>query len=156
MLKPGEKAPDFVGLDQNGNKITLSSYLGNKNVVLYFYPKDFSRGCTIETKGFSSAYRELKNLDAEVIGISSDDQETHKEFAEECGAEFPLVSDREGKIRKLYDVKSTLGLIPGRVTYIIDKNGIIAHVFSSQLSPARHVQEARRILSELVEKQNRA
>jgi peroxiredoxin Q/BCP len=155
MLKVGERAPNFTGKDQNGNHFSLSDLIGKKNIVLYFYPKDFTKGCTIETKSFASAYNQLRNLGAEVIGVSSDDEETHRKFASACGAEFPLVSDGDGSIRRLYDVKATLGLIPGRVTYIIDREGRIAHVFSSQLAPARHAEEAKRVLSELVEKQSR-
>ncbi len=156
VLKVGEKAPDFEAKDQYGNRFRLSSIIGKRNVVLYFYPKDFTRGCTIETRGFSSIYSELNELGAEVVGVSSDDETTHKMFAEKCGAKFPLLSDKDGSIRKLYDVKPTLGLIPGRVTYVIDREGKIAYVFESQLSPMKHVEEAKRILSELVEKQNRA
>ena len=151
----GDRAPNFTGKDQNGNDFSLSELIGKKNIVLYFYPKDFTRGCTIETRSFASAYNALKSLGAEVIGVSSDDVETHKRFASTCGAEFPLISDRDGSIRRLYDVKPTLGLIPGRVTYIIDKEGRIAHVFSSQLKPSKHAEEAVRVLRELVEKQGR-
>ena len=156
VLKVGDKAPDFEAIDQEGNIFKLSSLIGRKNIVLYFYPKDFSTGCTIETRQFTSAYKEFKELNAEVIGISADDQNTHKMFAKECGAEFPLLSDADSSIRRLYDVKQTLGLIPARVTYIIDRQGRIAHVFSSQLFPSKHVHEAKRILSELLEKQNKA
>jgi peroxiredoxin Q/BCP len=153
VLKVGDGAPNFTGKDQNGNDFSLSELIGKKNIVLYFYPKDFTRGCTRETRSFASAYNALKKLGAEVIGVSSDDVETHKKFASTCGAEFPLISDRDGSIRRLYDVKPTLGLIPGRVTYIIDREGRIVHVFSSQLAPARHAEEAKRVLSGLIEKQ---
>lgn len=154
MLKVGEPAPDFEALDQNGRKISLSFFI-DRYVVLYFYPKDFSYGCTIETKEFSSIYNEIKDF-AEIIGVSSDDTETHKEFASECNAEFHLVSDKDGSIRKMYDVKPSLGIIPGRVTYVIDKEGKIAFAISSQISPRKHAKEAKRIIYELIDKENRA
>ena len=122
--------------------ISLRDYLGTRCVVLFFYPKDFTTGCTAETRAFGENYSELQNLGAEVLGISSDSGESHGDFARECGASFPLLADAGGKVRELYGVKSTFGLIPGRVTFVIDKGGIVRHVFSSQIRPKQHVSEA--------------
>ena len=148
-LKVGDKAPDFTLESQDGRTVSLHDYAGYKNVVIYFYPKDFTLGCTAETKGFSDRYDDVLGLGAEVIGISSDSAESHGSFAEECGAKFPLLADRGGKVRELYGAKGTFGLAPGRVTFVIDKGGIVRHVFSSQLSPKQHIPEAVEALKSL-------
>ena len=116
---------------------------------MYFYPKDFTRGCTTEAKAFGLNYDEIKGLDAEVLGISSDPAESHGRFASECGVQFPLLSDDGGHVRALYDVKSSLGIFPGRVTFVIDKQGVVRSVFSSQINPKRHVSRALEVLSGL-------
>ena len=148
-VKEGDRAPDFSLESQDGHKVSLQDYIGMKNVIMYFYPKDFTRGCTAETKTFSSNYDDIKNLEAEVIGISSDPVETHGRFANECGVRFPMLSDKGGKVRALYGVKSSLGVIPGRVTFVIDRQGIVRSVFSSQISPKRHISKALEVLSGL-------
>ncbi|MDE1852155.1 MAG: peroxiredoxin [Thaumarchaeota archaeon] len=148
-LKIGDKAPDFTLESQDGRMVSLHDYAGSKNVVIYFYPKDFTIGCTAETKGFSDKYEDVLGLGAEVIGISSDSAESHGGFAEKCGAKFPLLADRGGKVRELYGAKGTFGLAPGRVTFVIDKGGIVRHVFSSQLRPTQHVPEAVEALKAL-------
>lgn len=141
-VKIGDKAPDFVLPRQDGVQVSLHDFLGKQNVVMYFYPKDFTMGCTTETRAFSASFEELKRLGAEVLGVSSDTTQSHHEFAESCGATFPLLSDEGGKVRDLYGATGSLGLVPGRVTYVIDKQGIVRHVFSSQLNPKKHVEEA--------------
>lgn len=141
-LKVGDRAPQFSLPDQNGNIVSLSSYIGKKHVILYFYPRDFSIGCTRETKAFAESYQRIRELGGEVIGISSDPVDRHNAFAKECNAPFILLSDTNNEVRRAYGVSSTLGLIPGRVTFVIDKEGIIRHIFSSQISPSRHVIEA--------------
>lgn len=148
-LKTGDKAPDFELQAQDGRVISLHDYVGKRNVVIYFYPKDFTMGCTAETKTFGENYDELLKMGAEVLGISSDSSESHDKFAQECGARFPLLSDRGGKVRQQYGAKSSLGMIPGRVTYVIDKQGIVRHVFSSQLRPKDHITEAIQALQSL-------
>jgi thioredoxin-dependent peroxiredoxin len=120
----------------------LHDYAGSKSVVIYFYPKDFTAGCTAETKAFGENYDAILGLGAEILGISSDSAESHGSFAQECGARFPLLADTGGKVREAYGAKSSFGLIPGRVTYVIDKNGVVRHVFSSQLKPKQHIDEA--------------
>jgi len=138
----GDKAPDFSLRAQDGRTISLHDFIGKSNVVVYFYPKDFTVGCTTEAKAFSENYDEVLKIGAEVMGVSSDTQETHGRFAESCHVRFPLLSDEGGKVREAYGVKSSFGLVPGRVTFVIDKTGVVRRVFSSQLNPARHVSEA--------------
>jgi peroxiredoxin Q/BCP len=149
QVKVGDKAPDFSLPSQMGDNVTLSEYQGKKNVVLYFYPKDETRGCTREACEFRDRYEVFTSLGAEVLGVSSDTLESHKSFATHYGLPFLLLSDEDGKVRKLYGVPSTMGIIPGRVTYIIDKKGVVRHIFNSQLQPEKHIEEALRILKEL-------
>ena len=148
-VKVGDKAPDFTLPSQLGDNVTLSEYFSKKNIVLYFYPKDESPGCTREACTFRDSYEELTGLGAEVIGISSQSVESHKSFATHHGLPFILLSDAENKVRKLYGVPSTMGIVPGRVTYIIDKKGIVRHIFSSQSQAEKHVEEAIKTLKEL-------
>jgi peroxiredoxin Q/BCP len=148
-VKVGDKAPDFTLPSQMGDNVTLSEFFGKKNIVLYFYPKDESPGCTKEACTFRDSYQELTNLGAEVLGVSGQSVESHKSFATHYGLPFILLSDKENMVRELYGVPSTMGIIPGRVTYIIDKKGIVRHVFSSQTQAQRHVEEAKKTLMEL-------
>jgi peroxiredoxin Q/BCP len=148
-INVGDKAPDFTLPSQMGDNVTLSEYFGKKNVVLYFYPKDETRGCTREACEFRDRYDVFTSLGAEVLGVSSDTLESHKSFATHHGLPFLLLSDEDGKVRKLYGVPSTMGIIPGRVTYIIDKKGVVRHVFNSQFQPEKHIEEALKILKEL-------
>ena len=141
-VKVGSVAPDFTLPSQAGQMVSLEEFLGRKPVVLFFYPKDDSPGCTREVCAFRDYFEEFGKLDAEVIGISSDPIESHKRFAVEHDLSFTLLSDEGGSIRRLYGVPKTFGLFPGRVTYVIDKEGVVSHVFASQLSVERHVQEA--------------
>lgn len=142
----GDKAPDFSLRDQNGNIVSLHDYAGSRSVVLYFYPKDFTPGCTAETRSFGTMYDELKDMGAEVLGVSTAEVGTHREFAEACGARFSLLADEGGKVRKLYDVRASFGLIPGRTTFVIDRNGVVRHVHTSQTNAAGHVAEAIKAL----------
>jgi peroxiredoxin Q/BCP len=121
--------------------VALHDYVGSKKVVLYFYPKDFTPGCTAETKTFSENYDAVLAMGAEVLGISSDSAESHGNFARECGATFPMLADSGGKVRESYGAVS-FGLAPGRVTFVIDKEGIVRHIFSSHLRPKQHVSDA--------------
>ena len=148
-INVGDKAPDFTLSSQMGDNVTLSEYFGKKNIVLYFYPKDESPGCTREACKFRDRYEVFTGLGAEVLGISSDSLESHKSFATHHGLPFILLSDEDNKVRELYGVSSTMGIIPGRVTYIIDKKGVVRHIFSSQFQPEKHIEEALKILKEL-------
>jgi thioredoxin-dependent peroxiredoxin len=142
MVKVGSVAPGFTLPSQAGEMVNLEDFFGRKPVVLFFYPKDDSPGCTREVCAFRDNFEEFGKLDAEVIGISSDSVESHMSFAVKHELSFTLLSDEAGNIRRLYGVPKTFGLFPGRVTYVIDKEGVVRHVFASQLSVARHVQEA--------------
>ncbi len=137
----GDRAPDFSLHSQSDEEVRLGDYLGKKNVVLYFYPKDFTPGCTAEAKGFRDSYQEFSDGETEVIGVSSDTVESHRRFSQECSLPFKLLSDSGKRLRDLYGVSSTLGLA-GRVTFVIDKQGIVRLVYSSQLRPTKHIREA--------------
>ncbi len=145
----GDKAPDFTLPNQDGVPIRLSDFIGKKIVVLFFYPKDDSPGCRVEACAFRDTYIDFKDAGAEVIGISSDPVESHKRFASKYKLPYHILSDKGGRVRKLYGVPSTLGIIPGRVTYIIDKQGYVRHIFSSQFNPRKHVEEALKIVERL-------
>ena len=148
-IEPGNPAPGFRLQTSNGDYVSLEQFRGNKNIVVYFYPKDFTKGCTAEACGFRDSYEEFKNLGAEVIGISSDNQKSHEAFASEHKLPFILLSDPDGSVSKSYGVKKTLGLVPGRVSFVIDKTGIVRHVFSSQAKATAHVGEALAVLKSL-------
>jgi peroxiredoxin Q/BCP len=138
----GTSAPDFELPDQHSNPVRLSQYRGNRSVVIYFYPKDDTSGCTIEACGFRDDFEKFQAAGAEVIGISDDSPESHLKFVAKYKLPFTLLSDKGGRVRKLYGAKKTLGVIPGRVTFVIDRDGIVRHVFNSQSKPAKHVAEA--------------
>lgn len=138
----GTPAPDFELPDQRGNPVRLSQYRGRSAVVVYFYPKDDTTGCTIEACRFRDDFGKFRAAGAEIIGISDDSAESHGRFVSKYQLPFTLLSDKGGKVRKLYGVKKTFGVIPGRVTFVIDREGILRHVFSSQARPAQHVEEA--------------
>ena len=148
-VRVGDRAPDFTLQGPEGRPVSLRDYAGSKSVVIYFYPKDFTAGCTAETKAFGESYDAILDLGAEILGISSDSEESHGSFAQECGARFPLLADPGGKVREAYGAKSSFGLIPGRVTYVIDREGVVRHVFSSQLKPKQHIAEAMEALKSI-------
>lgn len=142
----GDKALDFTLPSQTGENVSLSQFLGKTNIVLFFYPKDESSGCTKEVCAFRDSYEVFKQLGAEVIGISGQSVQSHEAFAIHHKLPFTLLADVDNKVRKLYGVPSSLGVVPGRVTYIIDKTGIVRHIFSSQFQPEKHIEEALHIL----------
>ena len=148
-IKVGDVAPNFSLKDQKGQTVTLSQFKGQKSVVLYFYPKDDTPGCTKEACSFRDQYDVFKKAGAEVIGVSSDDQASHEQFAAKYKLPFHILSDEKGELRKAYGVSSTLGLLPGRVTYVIDKAGIVRNSFSSQMFPQKHIDESLKILESL-------
>lgn len=146
----GSKLPGFSLPDQDGKIINIHNFIGKKNLVIYFYPKDDTPGCTAEACSFRDEFEDFKTLDAEVIGISADSPASHKNFAEKYKLSFRLLSDEGNEVRKLFGVPANfLGLLPGRVTYIIDKTGIVQHVFNSQFNARKHVSEAKKILESL-------
>ena len=142
-------APDFTLPSQSGEMVSFHDLLGKRAMVLFFYPKDNTLGCTKEVCAFRDSFEELGRLDAEVIGISSDTVDSHRGFAEKHKLPFTLLSDQGGKVRSLYGVPTTLGLFPGRVTYVIDKEGVVRHIFSSQVNVEKHVEEAMRTLQSI-------
>ena len=149
MVEIGTPAPRFRLQTSTGEYVSLEDFHGKKNVVVYFYPKDFTKGCTAEACEFRDSYEEFKNLGAQVIGLSNDDQKSHDAFAAQHKLPFILLSDLDGAVRKSYGVKKTFGLVPGRVSFVIDKSGIVRHVFSSQSRATAHVGEALAVLKSL-------
>jgi peroxiredoxin Q/BCP len=141
-VEVGDFAPDFELPSQSGERVRLSDLWKDRVVVLYFYPKDETPGCTREACAFRDSYQVFKDAGAEVIGVSSDSVESHGGFASRHGLPFVLLSDEGARVRRRYGVRSTLGLLPGRVTYVIDRDGVVRQVFSSQLDAERHVGEA--------------
>ncbi|HXJ37602.1 MAG TPA: peroxiredoxin [Candidatus Eisenbacteria bacterium] len=148
-INVGDKAPDFDLSDAAGKRVRLGDYKGKKAVVLYFYPKDDTPGCTKEACSFRDSYESFKEAGAEVIGISSDSEASHQKFADKYKLPFTLVADAGGAVRKRYGVPATLGLLPGRVTFVIDRDGVVRHVFNSQLQATKHVDEALTVLKQL-------
>jgi len=141
-IAAGQPAPDFELPDSEGKRTRLADFRGKKAVVLYFYPKDDTPGCTAEACSFRDSYEDFQDAGAEVIGVSSDSASSHAKFAKRHKLPFTLLSDAKGEVRKKYGVPSTMGLLPGRVTFVIDKKGVVRHVFNSQLQATRHVSEA--------------
>lgn len=149
MIGIGEKAPDFTLRSANGEDVTLSSLLGKKTVVLYFYPKDETPGCTAEACEFRDSYEDFVKAGAEVVGVSSDSTDSHERFASKHRLPFVLLSDPKGEARAKYGVKSTLGILAGRETFVIDRKGIVRHAFRSQLRFGAHVTTALEVVKKL-------
>lgn len=146
-LKPGDKIPPFILPDQHGKDFNSESLLLKKSMVIYFYPRDETAGCTKQACAFRDHYQDFMEAGAEVIGISSDGTESHSNFAGHHRLPFTLLSDKDKKVRNLFGVPTGLfGLLPGRVTYIVDKLGVIRHIFNSQLQIEKHITESLRIL----------
>jgi len=146
-IKVGSKIPEFSLPDQAGKMFDIKSILGSKNLIIYFYPKDDTAGCTKEACSFRDQYEDFKDSGAEVIGISSDSVNSHNKFAQKHNLSFILLSDRGGKVRKLFGVPTNfMGLVQGRVTYIVDKKGKVIHIFNSQLQATKHINESLKAL----------
>lgn len=148
-IKVGDKVPDFELERQDGGFFRLYDLVGKKNIVLYFYPKDSTPGCTKQACEFRDQYEVFQEQGAEVIGISSDSVASHQKFEKAYKLPFTLLSDKDGQIRKLYKVPRKLGLLPGRVTYIIDKEGVLRYIFNSMTKPLEHVSTALEVLREI-------
>jgi peroxiredoxin Q/BCP len=148
-IKVGDRAPDFTLPSSGGKKVTLSDLYASKTVVVFFYPKDDTPGCTVEACSFRDRYDAFAEAGAEVVGISSDSIDSHDKFASKHKLPMTLLSDSDGKVRAAFGVKSTLGLFPGRATFVIDRKGVVRHVFVSQLRAAAHVGEALGVVKEL-------
>jgi thioredoxin-dependent peroxiredoxin len=148
-VKVGDKAPDFTLPAQSGEPVRLQDRLGERVVVLYFYPKDNTSGCTAEACAFRDSHEVFSEAGAEVIGVSSDSVEKHTGFADKYKLPFTLLSDQGGKVRKLYGVPTVLGLIPGRVTYVIDREGTVRQIFNSMTNISGHVNDALEMVKRL-------
>jgi acyl-CoA dehydrogenase len=148
-IQVGDKAPDFTLPSQSGEQVSLRDRLGYRVVVLYFYPKDNTTGCTAEACAFRDSYQSFTEAGADVIGVSSDSVDRHAGFAGKHGLPFTLLSDRGGKVRKAYGVPATLGVVPGRVTYVIDQSGTVRLVFNSMTSIGKHVGGALDMVRQL-------
>lgn len=149
VLKIGDKIPNFTAKDTNGNLFDSQDYIGKQPLVIYFYPKDDTPGCTAQACSFRDNYQEFKDLGAEVIGISSDTVTSHLKFKSKFNLPFILLSDNDKKLRKLFGVQNNLFIIPGRETFVMDKNGIILMIFNS-MSAEIHIEKALKTLKELV------
>ncbi|MFO0659316.1 MAG: peroxiredoxin [Polyangiaceae bacterium] len=152
MPNVGDHAPSFEAKDHRGNLIRLEDFKGKKNIVLFFYPKDFTPGCTKEVCSFRDAFSELEAADTTVIGVSLDDEDSHEQFASKHGLQFPLLADTSRRISKAY---GALGMMSGilsmtkRITFVIDKEGIIRNVFRHELAIEKHLDDVRATLRSL-------
>jgi peroxiredoxin Q/BCP len=152
MIKEGNKAPDFSAVDQDGNKVKLSSFKGKKNVVLYFYPKDMTPGCTTEACDFRDQFKKFKNT--EILGVSIDSPERHQKFIGKYDLPFTLISDENQKVVNKYGVwqekklygRTFMGIV--RSTFIIDKSGVVRKIFP-KVKVKGHVDEVMQALKEL-------
>jgi peroxiredoxin Q/BCP len=145
-IKIGDSIPTFTLLDQNNVEIKIKNKVGTP-LVIYFYPKDDTPVCTREACGFRDDFGDFADLGAEIFGISSDSPRSHKRFAEKYRLNFTLLSDSKKEVEKLFGVKRNLfGLLLERVTFVVDKEGIVRHIFNSQFEAKKHVQEALNIL----------
>lgn len=150
-LKVGDRIPDFRAINTNGTVFESQSIIGKKPVVIYFYPKDDTPGCTAQACSFRDQYEDFTDLGAEVIGISGDTVASHQKFAKQFKLPFILLSDSNKKIRNLFGVPSGLfGLLPGRVTYVADKNGIIKLIFDNSLMATKHIPKALASIKKIV------
>ena len=149
-LKVGDTIPNFRAKDTNGIDFDSTHVVGHKPLVIYFYPKDNTPGCTAQACSFRDQYEDFKDLGAEVIGISSDSVGSHQKFAKQFKLPFILLSDSDKKIRKLFGVPTGMfGLLPGRVTYVTDKNGVVQMIFDSMLA-TKHIPKALEAIKKLV------
>ncbi|MGO2102385.1 peroxiredoxin [Psychroflexus halocasei] len=148
-LKRGDIIPNFSLKDQNNEEFDSSSIIGQKPVIIYFYPKNFTPGCTKEACQFRDTYQDFQDYGAEVIGISNDSQKSHQKFAQKHELPFILLSDSQNKVRKKFGVKkSLLGMVPGRETFVVDKNGQLIYRFNS-LDASKHMKKALKVIKDL-------
>ncbi len=149
-IKVGSQVPEFSLRDQDGNVFDIRNVLGKENLVIYFYVKDETPGCTTEACTFRDQYDVFRQADARIIGISAQSVESHKQFAEKNKLQFTLLSDPDNSVRKRFGVRvGGTGSFPGRVTFVVNKQGKVVYIFNSQTQPAKHVSEAIRILKSL-------
>ncbi len=150
MIRAGERAPAFSGRTAAGETVSLDDFLGSRSLVLYFYPKDGTPGCTREACSFRDGAGEIEAAGGAVVGVSMDRPDAHRRFAERHGLGFPLLSDPDGSICKAYGVARLGGwLWPRRVTFVIDPAGIVRRVIESELDIAAHLDGALAALREI-------
>ena len=148
-VQVGDKAPDFTLPSQSGEPVRLQDRLGERVIVLYFYPKDNTPGCTAEACAFRDSHETFTDAGAEVIGVSSDSADKHAAFAGQHKLPFTLLADQGSRVRKAYGVPAVLGVIPGRVTYVIDRDGIVRQIFNSMTNISGHVNDALEMVKQL-------
>lgn len=148
-MSAGDPMPAFSLRDQDGNPVRSDDLVGDGPVVIFFYPKDETAGCTAEACAFRDHYETFRDAGARVYGVSRDDDASHRQFRERHGLPFPLLTDQGGEVAKQFGVPRTLGLLPGRSTYIFDERGVLRHHFNSQFQAVKHVQEAKKVVEEL-------
>ncbi|MCF6223209.1 MAG: peroxiredoxin [Flavobacteriaceae bacterium] len=146
-IKIGDKLPSFILKNQYGETFNSDDFIGKTAMVVYFYPKDDTPGCTKEACSFRDSYEEFLEKNVKVIGISSDNIKSHKNFSDKYNLPFTLLADTKKEVRKLFGVPSSvLGLIPGRVTYVVNNKGIIIYIYNSMTNAETHIQEALKAL----------
>ncbi len=148
MLEVGDKAPLFILPDQEGKDFDMAAHIGKMAIVLYFFPKSFTSGCTMEAHEFRDMHEQFQKEGAEVVGVSGDDVETQKRFKVEHELPFTLLADVGNKVRDMYGAWG-IARTPGRVTFVIDKTGVIRFVLSTNIQPRKHVHEGLRVLKEI-------
>ncbi len=142
-IKIGDKLPSFILKNQYDETFNSDDFIGKTVMVVYFYPKDDTPGCTKEACSFRDSYEEFLEKGVKVIGISSDSVKSHKNFADKYNLPFTLLADTKKEVRKLFGVPSNVfGLIPGRVTYVVDKKGVIIYIYNSMTKAESHIKEA--------------
>lgn len=147
-LITGDLAPEFNLPDQNGENFNLADYIGKQNILVYFYPKDETPGCTKEACGFRDSISDFDGYNCKIIGISKDSIDSHAKFAKHYNLPFTLLSDKKNDIRRLYDVEASFfGLLPGRKTFLINKAGVITHIFDHRFNAKQHVIDTLKALS---------
>lgn len=147
-VKAGDRAPDFEGPTSDGSRLGLKDFAGKKNVVLYFYPKDDTPGCTREACSFRDSLQPIRNMSAEIVGVSLDSIQSHDSFAKKYSLPFPLISDKDKRVATAYGVLRDIGLSTNRVTFIIDKKGKVAKIFP-KVDVSKHTEEVVSALKEL-------
>jgi peroxiredoxin Q/BCP len=150
MLEAGTVAPQFTATLDSGETFNLGEWRGRKHVVLYFYPKDDTRGCTREACAFRDNYEPITALDAIIVGVSADSADSHQQFREKHSLPFPLIPDTDKQLSKLYGARGLFGLTTARITYVIDKQGIIRGAFRHEVRGiGDHIEDAIRTLQEI-------
>ena len=142
-IKIGDFFPEFTLLDHNSNSFKISTLLGKTNLIIYFYPKNETYNCTKQACNFRDDFSTFKNLDCEIIGVSNDSPKSHLSFKENHNLPFTLLSDHKGEIQKMLELpRNIFGLIPGRITFVIDKNGVVIQIIDSAINMRKHIEDA--------------